>query len=110
MAGFASYLLNFSLTPFRQPGATTLLGCGTRRNTMPDWHILYEAAVEETNPGIFERLVYETEDAICGRLRQLSHSTNASPELDEIAHSAQTILQLKTERLGWPNPSTSLPH
>lgn len=77
---------------------------------MPDWHILYAAAVEETNPTVFERLIYETEDAICGRLRQLSHNSNNTPEQLEIALTAQKILVLKSERLGWPNPTTSCPH
>jgi hypothetical protein len=71
---------------------------------MVDWHILYETAVEETNPAVFERIVYQAEDAMCSRLRELSHSENGALELAEIAEAAQVILELKTERLGWPSP------
>jgi hypothetical protein len=39
---------------------------------MPDWHILYEAAVDEMNPGVLEHLVYEMEAAVWCRLRGLS--------------------------------------
>jgi hypothetical protein len=77
------------------------------RLAMFDWHILYEVAVQETNPAVFERIVYQTEDAMCRRLQELSHSANGVPELAEIAEAAQVILELKTERLGWPSPTHS---
>ena len=75
---------------------------------MAEWRILYEAAVDEANPGVFERLVYETEDAICWRLRELSGNMSDPLEVNEISEAAKNILKLKIERLGWPNPN-SLP-
>jgi len=90
----------------QQPGAFL------RRNrrakevfTMPDWHILYEAAVSETNPSVFERLVFDTEDAIQYRLRELSKNPDGPLELNEISDAVGIILRLKTERLGWPDPT-----
>lgn len=77
---------------------------------MPDWHILYEAAVGETNPGVFERLVFETEQAIWRRLRELSKVPDGPLELNEISDAVLNMLRLKTERLGWPNPTSPRRH
>ena len=74
---------------------------------MPDWHILYEAVVGETNPSVFERLVFETEDAIWRRLRELSKNPDGPLELSAISDAVEVILRLKVERLGWPNPTGS---
>jgi hypothetical protein len=52
-----------------------------------DWHVLYEAALSETNPSVLEQLISETEYAI--RL-----------EDSEIKDALRTLLQLKIERLG----------
>src|SRR5215472_3180340 len=72
---------------------------------MPDWRVLYEAAVDETNPAVFERLVFDTEDAIQYRLRELSKNPDGPLELNEISDAVANILTLKTERLGWPDPT-----
>ena len=71
---------------------------------MPDWRVLYEATVDEINPCVFERLLFETEDAIRHRLRELSKNPDGSLELNEISDAVDNILKLKTARLGWPNP------
>jgi hypothetical protein len=72
---------------------------------MPDWHILYDAVVGETNPSVFERLIFETEDAIQRRLRELSKNPDGPLELNEISDAVENMLRLKTERLGWPEPT-----
>ena len=74
---------------------------------MQDWHILYQAAVDESNPSAFERLVFETEHAICCRLRELSKNPDGPLELNEISAAVDNMLRLKTERLGWPDPTAS---
>ena len=66
----------------------------------PDWHILYEAAVSETNPTVLEQLISETEDAILYRLEGLAVGSEDSLEHLEIGKALQTLLQLKIERLG----------
>jgi hypothetical protein len=75
--------------------------------SMKDWHILYEAAVGETSPSVFEGLIYKTEVAIYHRLRELSKFEDSNLELDDITQTTQKILELKAERLGWPNPAGS---
>jgi hypothetical protein len=72
---------------------------------MPDWHILYEAALGETNPAVFERLVFDAEDAIEHRLREMPKNPDGPLELNEISDAVGNILRLKTERLGWPDPT-----
>src|SRR5215472_5061696 len=72
---------------------------------MPDWRVLYEAAVDETNPAVFERLVFDAEDAIQIRLQELSKNPDGPPELNEISDAVNYILRLKTERLAWPDPT-----
>jgi len=74
---------------------------------MRDWHILYEAAVGESNPSAFERLVIESEDAICCRLRELSKNPDGPLELNEISDAVANLLKLKTARLGWPDPTNA---
>jgi|SRR5215472_17622925 len=75
---------------------------------MPDWHIVYEAAVDETNPAVFERLVFDAEDAIQHRLRELSKGPDSPLELKEISDAVDNIPRLKTERLGWPRPDGAI--
>ena len=49
---------------------------------MPDWRVPYEAAVDETNPAVFERLAFDAEDAIQHRLRELSKNPDGPLELN----------------------------
>lgn len=74
---------------------------------MPDWHILYEAAVSETNPTVLEELISETEDAISCRLRGVAKGSNGRSEDYEIREALKTLLRLKVERLGLA-PSTQM--
>lgn len=74
---------------------------------MPDWHILYEAAVSETNPTVLEQLISETEDAILRRLQRVAKGSQSRLENDEITKALKTLLQLKVERLGLA-PSTQM--
>ena len=77
---------------------------------MADWHLLYEAVVDERNPRVFERLVFETEDAIWHCLRELSKNPDGPLELNEISDAVENMLRLKTARLGWPNPMAASLH
>jgi hypothetical protein len=73
------------------------------------WLDLYKSCVSETNRDKLEKLVYETEDAIFLRSRELSTETypNCPPkpiyEVQALRQAAQKLLQLKTEKLGWPD-------
>lgn len=68
------------------------------------WHDLYQSCVSETNPAKLERLVFDTEDAIFLRLRELSTEAHLSDESLALKQAAQKLLELKTEKLGWPDP------
>ena len=96
-----------SQSRFQCPAFSTRLTRRAREVAMPDWHTFYEATVDETNPAVFERLVFETEYAILRRLRELSKNPDGPLELNEISDAVANILRLKSERLGWPNPTNS---
>jgi hypothetical protein len=65
-----------------------------------DWHILYEAAVSETNPTVLEELISETEDAISWRLQRVAKTSEGRLEDCEIREALKTLVRLKVERLG----------
>jgi hypothetical protein len=54
------------------------------------WQKLYESCVFETDLERLGKLVFETEDAIYLRTRELSNESNVSAEVQE---------------LGWPDPA-----
>ena len=66
---------------------------------MRDWRPLYKAVLREEDPRILERLVAETENAICLRLRQLPKHTHEQKERSEVREAAKTLLIFKRERL-----------
>lgn len=69
------------------------------------WKKLYESCVSETNPDKLKKLVFRLEEAIVLRYHDLANEPNALEELQAIKRAAQQVLQLKIERLGWPNPA-----
>ena len=82
------------------------------------WRSLYESCVVETNPVKLQKLVFQLEDAIVLRYHDLagepsgSHGLLESDELQAIRRAAERLLQLKTEKLGWPHrasPFRALP-
>lgn len=70
------------------------------------WQALYDSCICETNLQRLEKLVFETEDAIFLRLRELATKPHLSDESQALKQAAQKLLKLKTEKLGWPNPTT----
>jgi hypothetical protein len=71
------------------------------------WKKLYESCVSETNPDKLKRLVFQLEEAIVVRYHDLASEPNAFDELQAIRRAAQQLLQLKIERLAWPQPVTA---
>ena len=69
------------------------------------WQKLLESCVSETNPAKLERLVFDTEDAIYLRFRELSTESDISEEYLALKQAARKLLVLKIEKLGWPNPA-----
>lgn len=74
------------------------------------WQKLLESCVSETNPARLEKLVFDTEDAIYLRLRELSNEPYPSDESLELKQAAQKLLQLKIEKLGWTDPAKAKAH
>ena len=68
------------------------------------WQKLLESCVSETNPDRLEQLVFDTEDAIYLRFCELSTKPHLSDESRALKLAAQKLLELKTEKLGWPDP------
>jgi hypothetical protein len=75
---------------------------------MSNWRHLYSATVLETNRKRLEGMVCELEIAICSRLRDLDKSPEPASERQELANASAVLLTLKTERLGWPDPTKSV--
>jgi hypothetical protein len=71
---------------------------------MPDWKELYQAVTAETNSGFIAHLIDETEYAMWLRLRELRESSEDQAERREIETASGRLLNLKTEKLGWPYP------
>lgn len=62
------------------------------------WKMLIERCVSESNPDALARLLYQTEEAMFLRSQELT------AEEEELRQAAQRLLELKTEKLGWPDP------
>ena len=73
---------------------------------MLDWRELYSTALTESNPVYLELLLRKTETAIFFRIQELNRSTDGYFERQEITSALKTILNVRIERLGWPNFST----
>jgi hypothetical protein len=71
---------------------------------VPNWRELYDVATIETNPQFQLKRLDEAEAAIWMRLRELDKSSDGHVERHEIEVAAVTILAMRTEKLGWPDP------
>jgi hypothetical protein len=69
----------------------------------PHWQKLYEAACVESDRGKLTDLVSRVEEALLQRVQELSHSADHSDERNAMAHAAENLLVIKTEKLGWPS-------
>jgi hypothetical protein len=74
------------------------------------WRELYDACVLETNLEKLEKLAFETEGAIFLRSRVLSHDSYRSGEVQALKQAAKVLLEIKTEKLGWPDPTEFFTH
>jgi hypothetical protein len=73
-----------------------------RLSKLVSWEELYQAALVETNREKLTGLVGELETAIVGRWHELSDSEENDKEWAAIVLAAQQLLNIKTDKLGWP--------
>jgi len=68
------------------------------------WQNLFESYVSETDRDKLQELVFETEDAVFLRFRDLS-SDPKTDELLELRHATAVLLEIKIKKTGWANPA-----
>jgi hypothetical protein len=69
------------------------------------WQQLYESCVSETNLAKLNKLVFETEDAIYLRSRELSDESHIADEVQALRRATTGLLEIKIKKLGWPDPA-----
>ena len=69
------------------------------------WQKLYQSCVFERNLERLNKLVFETEDAIYLRFRELSKESHIADEVQALRRAANGLLEIKIKRLGWPDPA-----
>ena len=69
------------------------------------WQQLYESCVFERNLERLNKLVFETEDAIYLRSRELSNESHIADEVQALRRAANGLLEIKIKKLGWPDPA-----
>ena len=69
------------------------------------WQQLYESCVFERNLERLNKLVFETEDAIYLRSRELSNESYIADEVQALRRAANGLLEIKIKKLGWPDPA-----
>jgi len=69
------------------------------------WQKLYESCVFERNLEKLNKLVFETEDAIYLRSRELSNESHIADEVQALRRAAKGLLEIKIKKLGWPAPT-----
>ena len=72
------------------------------------WQELYAACVSETDIGRLEKLVFDTEDAIFLRFKELAYDHHRSNEVRELKQGAAVLLEFKIKK-GWSDPMTVKP-
>ena len=65
---------------------------------------LYAACVSETETDRLEKLVLDTEGAMFLRLQELAYELRSKDELRDLNRAATALLEVKVEKLGWPDP------
>ena len=65
------------------------------------WQKLYDSCVCETNMVKLGRLVFETEDAIFLRSRELSKESHIGVEVQALRQAARALRNIKIKKLGW---------
>ena len=71
-----------------------------------DWRELYAAVKVESDRAALWRLMELCESAIVRRLHDLipDASADAQFERDELREASVTLIRIRVERLGWPDP------
>ena len=69
------------------------------------WQKLYQSCVFERNLERLNKLVFETEDAIYLRSRELSNESHIADEVQALRRAANGLLEIKIKKLGWPDPA-----
>ena len=69
------------------------------------WQQLYESCVFTRNLEKLNKLVFETEDAIYLRSRELSNESHIADEVQALRRAAAELLEIKINKLGWPDPA-----
>jgi hypothetical protein len=70
-----------------------------------EWQKLYESCVFERNLEKLNKLVFETEDAIYLRSRELSNESYIADEVQALRRAANGLLEIKIKKLGWSDPA-----
>jgi hypothetical protein len=65
------------------------------------WRKLYDSCVCETNLAKLGKLVFETEDAIYLRSRELSKESHIGDEVQALSRAAKVLMKIRTRKLGW---------
>jgi hypothetical protein len=68
------------------------------------WKNLLEKVQRESDKDQILAGVYAAEEALTLWRQQLGNSAGHEEERLELQKATQTLLRLKTEKLGWPNP------
>jgi hypothetical protein len=69
------------------------------------WRELYDSCFLETNFRKLDKLVFEAEDAIYLRSRELSNESHIADEVQALRQAARGLLEIKIKKLGWPDPA-----
>jgi hypothetical protein len=69
------------------------------------WQKLYESCVFETDLERLDKLVFETEDTIYLRFRELSRESHIANGVQALRQAARGLLEIKIKKLGWPDPT-----
>jgi hypothetical protein len=70
---------------------------------MQKWRELLDACIAETNSEALLARIYETEDAIVSRSKEIAGTRFGLSERQDLSKAAEALYILKTERLGWPS-------
>jgi hypothetical protein len=73
------------------------------KRTYSSWKQLYLHARRESDTKKLAEIVMFTENALYERLRELDGDQKDSSERAEIKFALEELLEIKTNKLGWPN-------
>jgi hypothetical protein len=71
---------------------------------MADWREIRDSAIRETDRTRLKKIIYDAEQALFVRGLEMDGIPSLESERAEMAEVAEALLNLKTHKLGWPNP------